>query len=73
MVSNPDAAARRVMAYCGLDYDAEQIRVEGNAAPVSTASSAQVRQPIHQRNIDGWKKYERQLAPLASLLGDTAG
>ncbi len=73
LVSDPDTQARRVMDYCGLSYDAAQIRVESNAAPVSTASSAQVRQPIHTRNIGGWKRYESQLAPLKALLGDTAG
>ena len=72
LVSNPDAEARRVMDYCSLAYDAAQIRVESNAAPVSTASSAQVRQPIHTRNIGGWKRYESQLAPLKQLLGDAA-
>ena len=73
LVSAPDTQARRVMDYCGLSYDAAQIRVESNAAPVSTASSAQVRQPIHTRNIGGWKRYETQLAPLKALLGDAAG
>jgi tetratricopeptide (TPR) repeat protein len=72
MVSDPDTAARRVMAYCGLSYDPMQIRVESSRAPVSTASSAQVRQPIHARNIGGWKRYARQLAPLQALL-DAAG
>ena len=72
LVSHPDAQARRVMDYCGLTYDAAQIRVESNAAPVSTASSAQVRQPIHTRNIGGWKRYESQLAPLKAMLGDAA-
>jgi tetratricopeptide (TPR) repeat protein len=69
MVSDPDAQARRVMAYLGLDYDASQIRVELSALPVSTASSAQVRQPIHTRNIGGWKRYAEPLAPLQALLG----
>lgn len=68
MVSDPDAAARRVMAYCGLPYDPSQIRVESNPAPVSTASSSQVRQPIHSRNVGGWRRYATQLAPLQSLL-----
>lgn len=72
MVSDPDATARRVMGYCGLSYDAAQIRVEANATPVSTASSAQVRQPIHRRNIGGWKRYAAQLAPLQKLLEDAA-
>ena len=73
MVSDPDAAARRVMSYCGLSYQPSQIRVESNPSPVSTASSAQVRQPIHARNIDGWKRYARQLAPLEQLLHAAAG
>lgn len=72
LVTDPEAQARRVMDYCGLSYDAAQIRVESNAAPVSTASSAQVRQPIHTRNIGGWKRYESQLAPLKAMLGDAS-
>jgi len=62
-----------VMSYCGLSYQSSQIRVESNPSPVSTASSAQVRQPIHARNIDGWKRYARQLAPLEQLLHAAAG
>jgi hypothetical protein len=68
MVSDPDTTARRLMTYCGLSYDADQIRVEANATPVSTASSSQVRQPIHSRNVGGWKRYAAQLAPLQELL-----
>ena len=68
MVSDPDTAAREVMAYCGLDYNPEQIRVENREAPVSTASSAQVRQPIHNRNVGGWKRYAVALEPLRQLL-----
>jgi tetratricopeptide (TPR) repeat protein len=69
MVSDPDSAARAVMAYCGLDYDPEQLRVENRDAPVSTASSAQVRQPIHKRNVGGWTRYAGPLEPLRQLLG----
>ena len=68
LVSNPEANARRLCDYCGLDYRPEQIRIEGNAAPVSTASSAQVRQPIHARNVGGWKRYAGPLEPLRRLL-----
>jgi len=72
MVSDPDTTARRLMSYCNLSYDAAQIRVESNATPVSTASSAQVRQPIHRKNIGGWKRYGAQLAPLQELLETAA-
>lgn len=72
LVSDPETAARRVMSYCGLSYDAGQIRMEANATPVSTASSAQVRQPIHSRNVGGWKRYAAHLEPLQKLLEDAA-
>jgi hypothetical protein len=28
----------------------------------------QVREPIHRRAVDGWRKYERQLEPLRQRL-----
>jgi tetratricopeptide (TPR) repeat protein len=70
MVSKPETQARRVMEYLGLDYRETQIRVENSLLPVSTASSAQVRQPIHTRNIGGWKRYARPLAPLQAMLDE---
>jgi tetratricopeptide (TPR) repeat protein len=72
MVSDPAGETQRVMAYLDMAYDEKQIRVEENTAAVSTASSAQVRQPIHQRNIGGWKRYAAQLEPLRALLDGTS-
>ena len=68
LVREPQAQARRMMDFCGLRYDPAQIQVQAHAAPVSTASSAQVRQPIHTRNIGAWRRYAEQLAPLQHLL-----
>lgn len=68
LVSDPDTSARRVMEFCGLDYQAQQIQVEASSAPVSTASATQVRQPIHRRNVAGWTRYAEPLAPLQQLL-----
>jgi tetratricopeptide (TPR) repeat protein len=70
MVSDPARITQEVMRFLGLPYDEAQIRVESRAAAVSTASSAQVRQPIHSRNVGGWKRYAAQLEPLRALLGE---
>ena len=37
-------------------------RIERNAAPVSTASSTQVREPIHARGIGAWARYRARWA-----------
>jgi hypothetical protein len=42
--------------------------IASNLAPVSTASSSQVRQPINDRGIGAWKRYASQLQPLRRLL-----
>lgn len=68
LVTDPESTARKVMAHCGLGYDAAQIASQDHASPVSSASSAQVRRPIHAGNVQGWRRYAAQLAPLESML-----
>lgn len=70
LVADPEPVMQRVLAHCGLPYDAACLDPAGNSLPVSTLSSAQVREPIHRRGIDAWRRYQPQLAPLrASLAG----
>lgn len=73
MVAEPAEVAARVLAFCGLEFEPGCIEITRNAAPVSTASSSQVRQPIHRRSVGGWRRYARQLAPLRGQLGADAG
>jgi tetratricopeptide (TPR) repeat protein len=68
LVTEPEATARKVMDYCGLGFDQEQLSMAANPLPVSTASSVQVREPIHTRNIGAWQHYREPLAPLAAAL-----
>lgn len=70
LVDEPEATLRQVLAHCGLPYDARCLDLAGNANPVSTLSSAQVREPIHRRALSDWQRYEVQLAPLARALGE---
>lgn len=71
IVSNPRAQSERMLRFCGLT-DIEGVEdIEKNFIPVATASSVQVREGIHDRNIDGWRRYERQLAPLVDELDRT--
>ena len=69
LVTEPEAQTERVMRYLGLPYKPGQSRVEDSTQIVSTASSAQVREPIHRRNIGGWQRYAAHLQPLVDALG----
>jgi tetratricopeptide (TPR) repeat protein len=68
VVADTEREARRLVGFCGLDWDPACLAFEQNAAPVATASSVQVRQPIYRTAVERWRKYESHLAPLRALL-----
>jgi tetratricopeptide (TPR) repeat protein len=70
VVEHTEREARRLVDFCGLDWDPKCLEFERNAAPVATASSVQVRRPIYRTAVDRWKKYENEIGPLKRLLED---
>ncbi len=68
LARDPRREAERILAFCGLPWDEACLDIGGNTRAVNTASSAQVREPIHQRSIQAWRRYEAQLQPLAARL-----
>jgi hypothetical protein len=71
IVVDGEETLRKALAFCGLEAAPGMLDITANQAPVSTASSSQVRQPIHAQGIGAWKRYSRQLEPLQRLLGST--
>ena len=70
VVDNTEREARRLIDFCELSWEPACLAFENNAAPVATASSAQVRRPIYRTAIDRWRKYEAQIEPLRKLLAE---
>lgn len=68
LATEPVPATRRILDFCGLQWHAECVDIEGNLSPVSTASSAQVRQAIHSRSVERWRAYAAPLEPLRQRL-----
>lgn len=68
LAADPMTVSERVMAFCGIPFDPGLVDITRNTAPVTTASSSQVRQPINTRGIGAWRKYEKQLQPLRMRL-----
>ncbi len=61
LVSDPNGWAHRLADCCGLRFDDAMVRIEDNAEPSSTASTSQIRQPVHGRNVGSWQRYARWL------------
>ncbi|MGH8233135.1 MAG: tetratricopeptide repeat-containing sulfotransferase family protein [Rhodanobacteraceae bacterium] len=68
LVREPETTARSVMAFCGLVYEPGCVDLTRNVAPSATLSMTQVRQPIHARAFDEWRKYAEELKGLCSAL-----
>jgi tetratricopeptide (TPR) repeat protein len=69
MVGDTEAQVRRLLAFCGLPFEAATLSFYANERAVRTASSQQVRQPIFREGIDQWRHYEPWLQPLRDALG----
>jgi tetratricopeptide (TPR) repeat protein len=72
LAREPETQARRILDFCGLPWEPGCVDLAGNARAVNTASSAQVREAIHQRGIAAWRRYEPWLGPLATRIGHAA-
>lgn len=68
IVSNPATTLKGVFDYCGLAWNEDVIQFHLNPTPVTTASAAQVREPLHTSSMQLWKHYRHELTPLRALL-----
>ena len=68
LVAEPEARIRRLLDFCGLAFDPACLDFHATSRTVlSTASAAQVRQPL-QKNTSRLAHYEAQLSPLRAKL-----
>jgi len=69
LVVDTETEVRRILDFCGLEFEAGCLRFFDNRRPVRTASSEQVRQPIYHNAVDHWRRYAVWLQPLEAALG----
>jgi len=69
-VADQEKQARRMIEYCGLEWEDQVLRFYETERSVKTASSEQVRQPIYNQSVNSWKRYETELADLILVLED---
>ena len=70
VVDDLEGNVRRILDFCGLDFEPGCVEFHKTERSIRTASSEQVRQPIFREGLDQWKNYEPWLEPLKHALGD---
>ncbi len=69
LVEDTETQVRRLLAHCGLPFEAGCLNFYENERAVRTVSSEQVRQPIYRGGLDQWRRFEPWLKPLEHALG----
>jgi tetratricopeptide (TPR) repeat protein len=70
VVDDLAGSVRRILDFCGLEFEPACVDFHKTARSVRTASSEQVRQPIYREGLDQWRHFEPWLTPLKDALGD---
>ncbi|MBS0579846.1 MAG: sulfotransferase [Proteobacteria bacterium] len=68
LLDQPQGTVERLLGELGLPWEPHCLAFEDNPAPVATASAAQVRRPLYRESRSLWRRYVRELAPLAARL-----
>lgn len=68
LTRDPEAAMRKVAAFCGIEYIEAMSDPRSSTRAVSTASAVQVRDRVVRRDVPKWAPYATHLRPLVEAL-----
>jgi tetratricopeptide (TPR) repeat protein len=67
-VEDLEGVARRMIDFCGLEWDPACLAFHQSKRTVRTASLSQVRQPVYKKSVQRWKNYEEPLKTLFTII-----
>jgi len=68
VVADLEGQVRRIIEYCGLDWEESCLKFHETDRSVKSASSEQVRRPIYSSAVNTWRRYESHLGALIEVL-----
>lgn len=68
VVADLPAQTRRLLEFCGLEWEEACLTFYKSDRPVRTPSSEQVRQPIYDHSIGHWRRYASHLDELVAVI-----
>ena len=69
VVDDLEGQVRRLLDFCGLDFEPACLEYHRTERSIRTPSSEQVRQPIYRSGLDQWRNFEPWLGPMKDALG----
>jgi tetratricopeptide (TPR) repeat protein len=68
LVADQRGETRRLLQFCGLEWEEGCLEFHHNESATTTASASQIRQPIYDSSVSQWRHYATQLAMLRDQL-----
>ena len=68
LVADQEGQIRSLLEKLGLDFEQACLDFDQNKTPSATASAVQVREKVHTRSVQKWKKFATELQPLKDYL-----
>ena len=59
-VADTESQAKRIIDFCGLNWDPSCLDYQTTKTSITTASAAQVRQPVYNSSVEKWRNVEDQ-------------
>ena len=70
MVADQEGQSRRLIEFCGLEWDDACLRFFETKREVLTLSRDQVNKPIYKTSAGKWRRFEKHLGPLLEVVGN---
>jgi hypothetical protein len=70
VVADLDGSARQLSSFLGVAYEERMLDFRATALKrdIATPSARQVIEPLYNRSVERWRRYEAQLAPVLPRL-----
>jgi hypothetical protein len=68
LVQDQETETRKLIAFCGLEWNDACLRFTETTRTVKTPSRWQVRQPVYRSSVGRWMNYRKHMTPLIHLL-----
>ena len=68
LINDNENEIKKLLQFCELNWDQNCLKFYKNKRKVSTASTAQVREPIYKSSVTKWKSYTKSLEELKKII-----
>tara|TARA_B100000427_G_scaffold210143_1_gene175134 strand:- start:549 stop:815 length:267 start_codon:yes stop_codon:yes gene_type:complete len=68
ILSNQLEESKKIIEFCGLDWEEECLNFHENKAPIKTMSTAQARKPLYKSSLNSYEKFSPYLETLNKII-----